>query len=143
MRLRAARGFSDRVPGREIVRTKSPIPVRKASEDSGPGWFEEFSNSEFTAEFLETCQLGKDQLVTLVRNVWELECLVRALDSMETLSSLAGLTREYDLSYPVVSVCFTVILANVRVPGKPAPHARCGSTQARRFAQLRRVCNPF
>ncbi|KAK3310350.1 nuclear pore protein 84/107 [Chaetomium strumarium] len=94
MRLRAARAFSDRVPGREIVRTKSPTPVREASEDSGPDWFEEFSNGEFTAEFLEACQLGKDQLVTLVRNVWELECLVRALDSMETLSSLAGLSRE-------------------------------------------------
>jgi nuclear pore complex protein Nup107 len=38
--------------------------------------------------------MSKDKLITLVRNVWELECLVRALDSMETLSSLAGLSRE-------------------------------------------------
>ncbi|KAL2130221.1 hypothetical protein VTI74DRAFT_6739 [Chaetomium olivicolor] len=93
-RLRAARAFSERVPGREIVRLKSPIPVREASEDSGPGWFEEFASGEFSAEFLEECKLGKDKLITLVRNVWELECLVRALDSMETLSSLAGLSRE-------------------------------------------------
>ncbi|KAK4250860.1 nuclear pore protein 84/107 [Corynascus novoguineensis] len=93
-RLRAARAFSERVPGREIVLTKSPIPLRDASEDSGPGWFEEFANSDFPAEFLETCQLSKDKLVTLVRNMWEFECLVRALDSMETLSSLAGLSRE-------------------------------------------------
>ena len=94
-RLRAARSFSERVPGREIVRNKSPIAVRDAGEDSGPGWFEEFANGHFSAEFLEECGIGKDRLITTVRNVWELECLVRALDSMETLSSLAGLSREY------------------------------------------------
>lgn len=97
-RLRAARAFSERVPGREIVRTKSPIPVRGASEDSSPGWFEEFANGDFPSEFLETCNLSSEKLITLVRNVWELECLVRALDSMETLSSLAGLSREYGSS---------------------------------------------
>jgi nuclear pore complex protein Nup107 len=69
--------------------------VRDSSEDSGPGWFEEFANGDFTAEFLETCQMSKEKLITLVRNLWELECLVRALDSMETLSSLAGLSREF------------------------------------------------
>ncbi|KAL2158572.1 hypothetical protein VTH06DRAFT_4339 [Thermothelomyces fergusii] len=93
-RLRAARAFSQRVPGREIILAKSPIHVKDASEDSGPGWFEEFAGSDLPAEFLEKCQLSKDRLITLVRNVWELECLVRALDSMETLSSLAGLSRE-------------------------------------------------
>lgn len=65
-------------------------------DDPVPSWFEEFANSDFPVEFLETCQLSKDRLITLVRNVWELECLVRALDSMETLASLAGLSREYD-----------------------------------------------
>ncbi|KAK3301170.1 nuclear pore protein 84/107 [Chaetomium fimeti] len=93
-RLRAARSFSDRVSGRDIVKTKSPIPVRDSSEDSGPGWFQEFANGDFTDEFLETCQMSKEKLINLVRNMWELECLVRALDAMETLSSLAGLTRE-------------------------------------------------
>ncbi|KAJ4295819.1 Nucleoporin nup84 [Collariella sp. IMI 366227] len=94
-RLRAARAFTERIPGREIVRLKSPIPVREPSEDSGPGWFEEFASAEFPVEFLEECNLSKEKLIALVRNVWELECLVRALDSMETLSSLAGLSREY------------------------------------------------
>ncbi|KAL2260163.1 hypothetical protein VTK26DRAFT_5934 [Humicola hyalothermophila] len=93
-RLRAARGFSLRVPGREIVRTKSPVAVRETDEDSSPGWFDEFVNGDLPDEFLETCRMSRDKLVTLVRNVWELECLVRALDSMETLSSLAGLSRE-------------------------------------------------
>jgi nuclear pore complex protein Nup107 len=40
--------------------------------------------------------MSKEKLINLVRNVWELECLVRALDAMETLSSVAGLNREYD-----------------------------------------------
>lgn len=71
--------------------------MRDANEDSGPGWFEEFANGDFSAEFLEECGMGKDKLIAIVRNVWELECLVRALDSMETLSSLAGLSREYVL----------------------------------------------
>jgi nuclear pore complex protein Nup107 len=70
--------------------------MRDTNEDSGPGWFEGFASGAFPAEFLETCQMSKDKLITLVRNVWELECLVCALDSMETLSSLAGLSREYD-----------------------------------------------
>lgn len=81
--------------------------MRDASEDSGPGWFEEFASGDFPAEFLEECSLGKDKLVTLVRNVWELECLVRALDSMETLSSLAGLSREY---VPRILFCSCVIV---------------------------------
>ncbi|KAK4128252.1 hypothetical protein N657DRAFT_638684 [Parathielavia appendiculata] len=93
-RLRAARAFSDRISGREIVKAKSPIPVGETSEDLGPGWFEEFASGDFPAEFLDRCKLSKDKLITLVRNLWELECLVRALDSMETLSSVAGLSRE-------------------------------------------------
>ena len=111
-RLRAARAFSERISGREIARTKSPIPVREASEDSGPGWFEEFANGEFPSDFLETCKLGKDKLITLVRNVWEFECLVRALDSMETLSSLAGLSREYVSPAPNANTDLANMVAN-------------------------------
>lgn len=96
--MRAARAFSERIPGREIVRTKSPVPVSEPSEDAGPGWFDEFVNGDLPDEFLEKCKMSRDKLVTLVRNLWELECLVHALDSMETLSSLAGLSREYVLS---------------------------------------------
>jgi nuclear pore complex protein Nup107 len=109
MRLRAARAFSERVPGREIIRTKTPIPVRDPSEDSGPGWFDDFANADFPAEFLASCRLPKDKLITLVRNMWEFECLVRALDSMETLSSLAGLSREY--VYPPPHCLLGLVLA--------------------------------
>lgn len=69
--------------------------MRDRSEDSSPSWFQEFASAEFPVEFLETCRMSKEKLINLVRNVWELECLVRALDAMETLSSVAGLNREY------------------------------------------------
>ncbi|KAK4232210.1 nuclear pore protein 84/107 [Podospora fimiseda] len=93
-RLRAARAFSDRVSPIEIVRTKSPIAVNDAGEDPSPAWFEQFANGQLPEDFLEECNVSRDSLVTTVKNLWELECLVRALDAMETLSSLAGLSRE-------------------------------------------------
>lgn len=68
--------------------------MRDAAEDPGPGWFDEFTSSDFPDDFLEACRLSKGKLTTLVRNVWELECLVKALDSIESLSSLAGISRE-------------------------------------------------
>lgn len=92
-RLRAARALFARVPGRNIVQ-KTPVPVRPSEEDTSPGWFEEFTEGVIPDEFLENCGFGPEQLTTMVKNLWELECLVRTLDSIETLSSLAGLTRE-------------------------------------------------
>jgi nuclear pore complex protein Nup107 len=71
------------------------MPVRTAEEDAGPGWFEEFMEGDLPEDFLETCKANKERLCNTVRNLWELECLVGALDAMETLSSLAGMTREY------------------------------------------------
>jgi hypothetical protein len=138
-RLRAARALSERISGREIVKTKSPIPVRDASEDSGPGWFEEFASGDFPTEFLEECGLGKDKLITLVRNVWELECLVRALDSMETLSSLAGLSREYVSRIP--SCYFLHDWLTRWTTEKAARRERCGNIPAKRSAQPRHACS--
>lgn len=145
MRLRAARAFSERVSGREIVRTKSPLQVRDATEEPGPGWFEEFANGEFPAEFLESCQMGKEQLINLVRNVWELECFVKALDSMETLSSLAGLSREYGFRNPPEllrrrGVCVELTALAL---GKAAHRARCGNIRAKRSGRPRRACNLY
>lgn len=94
-RLRAARALSVRIAGRDIVRKKTPVPIRADDEETGPNWLKEFTGHELPDEFLEECDKSKEELVTLVANMWELESLVRALDSMETLSSLAGLTREY------------------------------------------------
>lgn len=93
-RLRAARAFCERVPSRDIVRTKSPIPIRDSNDEPGTGWFSDFSTCELPDDFLQECGTDRDALLTTVKNLMELECLVRALDSMETLSSLAGLSRE-------------------------------------------------
>ncbi|KAK4452955.1 nucleoporin NUP84 [Podospora aff. communis PSN243] len=96
LKLRAARSLSVRVSGRETVLRKTPVTVRSTEEDSGPGWFEEFMEGDLPEDFLETCKANKERLCNTVRNLWELECLVGALDAMETLSSLAGMTRDGD-----------------------------------------------
>ncbi|KAK0618595.1 nuclear pore protein 84/107 [Bombardia bombarda] len=94
-RLRAARALSDRVPGREVVRTKTTVQIRGTDEDPSPGWFEEFVTGKLHQDSIDGMNPDEeDDVKNSVRNMWELECLVRALDSMETLSSLAGLTRE-------------------------------------------------
>lgn len=93
-RLRAARALSQRVPGREIIRRKTGILVGGEEDDDSIEWFAEFAVSELPEELLALYAGDKDAVITQVRNMWELECLVKALDSMETLSSLAGLARE-------------------------------------------------
>ncbi|KAK0656412.1 107-domain-containing protein [Cercophora newfieldiana] len=99
MKLGAARELSVRISGREIVLKKTPIPVRPTAEDATPGWFEEFMEGDFPEEFLQKCGTDKERLSNTVRNLWELECHIRALDAMETLSSLAGMARDGD-SHP-------------------------------------------
>ncbi|KAK3695243.1 107-domain-containing protein [Podospora appendiculata] len=94
MRLRAARALSDRVSGRRIVQHKTSIPINGADDDFGPSWFEHFTNGKSNPDFINESNTDMDELTSTVRNMWELECLVKALDSMETLSSLAGITRE-------------------------------------------------
>lgn len=98
MRLRAARALSERVSGRAIIEQKTSLPLRGLEEDSGPGWFEDFTAVELPDDLLRESNTSAEELTNTVRNMWELECLVRALDSMETLSSLAGITREENSS---------------------------------------------
>ncbi|KAK5652598.1 hypothetical protein OQA88_10359 [Cercophora sp. LCS_1] len=93
-KLRAARALAARITGRKIVARKTPLPIREEETDSGPTWFEEFAEGELPEEFWDHCTLDQVHLKTTVHNLWELESLVRALDAIETLSSLAGLTRE-------------------------------------------------
>ncbi|KAM7187131.1 Nuclear pore protein 84/107 [Rhypophila sp. PSN 637] len=91
--LTAARALSDRVSGREILRTKTSASIRGSDQDGGPGWFDEFASSA-TPAVVDDSTIDWEELTVTIRNLWELECLVNALDIMETLSSLAGLTRE-------------------------------------------------
>jgi len=92
-RLRAARAFSTRVPGLEVIRRKTPAVF--ADEDPSLTWFEEFSEAILPDDFLTKCKMDKERMTTLVQNMWELESLVRALDAIETIASAAGLSREY------------------------------------------------
>ena len=92
--MRAARALSQRVPGREIIRRKTGILVGGEGDLGSVEWFADFAASELPEELLALYAGDKEAVITQVRNMWELECLVKALDSMETLSSLAGLARE-------------------------------------------------
>jgi nuclear pore complex protein Nup107 len=58
-------------------------------------WFLEFANSPAIDEVAQETGLHREHLVYAVKNVWELECMVRALDQIETLASLAHLMRTY------------------------------------------------
>lgn len=56
-------------------------------------WFDEFAASPVVQEVAQENGMHKDYLVYTVKNLWELECMVRALDSIETLASMAHLMR--------------------------------------------------
>jgi nuclear pore complex protein Nup107 len=95
MQLNAARALLNRAPCRGLVREKLGVSVRSAEEDPGPDWIEDFDSTEIPDEILREYKTDRTELSTSVRNLWELECLVKALDVMETLSSYAQLSREY------------------------------------------------
>jgi nuclear pore complex protein Nup107 len=86
MRLNAARACSYRVPFAEIVRKMTGMPV---PDDFSISWFEgvDFRGSGLDSEASIT-------IAVEARNFYELECLVKALDTMETLASLAELSKE-------------------------------------------------
>ncbi|KAK4197749.1 nuclear pore protein 84/107 [Triangularia verruculosa] len=111
--LRAARALSIRVSGRAIAMEKLTfITFVDENVDDTVGVFDEIANATITSDFLEECGVSRDRLLNVVRNLWELECLVRALDSMETLSSMAGLSR--DPSHPPAREMWTQAGGDVR-----------------------------
>ncbi|RYP65361.1 hypothetical protein DL771_008351 [Monosporascus sp. 5C6A] len=55
-------------------------------------WFEDVRSGAASSAFEEN-SLGMDE-ITAARNYFEMECLVRSLDSMETIASSAGLARD-------------------------------------------------
>ncbi|KAK4682005.1 Nucleoporin nup84 [Podospora pseudoanserina] len=111
--LRAARALSVRVSGRYIAMEKLTfITFVDQNQDDAHGWFDEVANHDFSEAFLQECGVSRDRLLNVVRNLWELECLVRALDSMETLASMAGLSR--DPSHPPAREMWTQAVGDVR-----------------------------
>lgn len=55
-------------------------------------WFDEV-RADAANGSLESHGLGIDDIV-MARNYFEMECLVRSLDSMETIASSEGLAKE-------------------------------------------------
>ncbi|KAI1432007.1 nuclear pore protein 84/107 [Xylaria sp. CBS 124048] len=86
LNLNAARRLSERVRCAEIFRQKARVTI---VDDSNITWFEEVRLGR-----LSTSIGGKEmtlQQLSAARSFFEMECLVRALDSMETIASSESL----------------------------------------------------
>jgi nuclear pore complex protein Nup107 len=97
MRLRAARSLFKRVPIRRIVYEKTSAGTLDEASDEGPAnpteWLEGFMASPFLEEVAQENGISKDHFAYAGKNLWELECMARALDSIETLACEAHLMR--------------------------------------------------
>ena len=95
MHLNAARAFAQRISLSELLKARV-----LGSEDDELDIID-FNNVGFWASHLNTMPafVGTPaQVAADARNFRELEGLVRALDTMETLASIGQLSREYVLS---------------------------------------------
>lgn len=93
MHLNAARSFANRVPFDSILRMRLSDFPEQAEDEL---WWTQ--DGEFWVNQLEgagAMDLSPSQVVSDAKVLRELECLVRALDTMETVASLAELSREY------------------------------------------------
>ncbi|KAK1599930.1 107-domain-containing protein [Colletotrichum navitas] len=91
MRLNAARNFANRVSFSTIMRQRVELPEQ---DDNDPWWPDD---AEFWAGQIEAVgakSLSPSQIASAARAFRELECLVKALDTMETIASLAELSKE-------------------------------------------------
>ncbi|GJC91794.1 nuclear pore complex protein nup107 [Colletotrichum higginsianum] len=98
LRLNAARSFASRVPFSTIMAHR----VEFAEQDANDTWWTE--DAEFWAGQIEASgakSLSPSQLGMEARAFRDLECLVKALDTMETIASLTELSKEYvGISFP-------------------------------------------
>jgi nuclear pore complex protein Nup107 len=63
---------------------------------NGPNWYEDLVAQEIPEDFVKECGFDSPAAVhAMIRDLWELECFIRALDSLETLASTASICREY------------------------------------------------
>ncbi len=81
--------MSERVSCADIFRRKAGIVY---SDYSDVSWFDEVRASA-AAGSLEVNGLGPDEVAS-AQNFFEMECLIRALDVMETLASSELLAQE-------------------------------------------------
>ncbi|KAI5919513.1 nuclear pore protein 84/107 [Camillea tinctor] len=87
--LHAARQLSERVRCADIFRKKTGLSI---DEEGGIGWFEELRNGVANGSF----EVGTLTLESIVkaRNYFEMECLVRVLDCMETIASSEAMAQD-------------------------------------------------
>ncbi|KAI0508515.1 nuclear pore protein 84/107 [Xylaria bambusicola] len=87
--LHAARSLSERVRCSEIFRKKASVPI---TDDTDVSWFEELRSGALTSSY-QGNDLDAEQ-VAAARNYFEMECLVRALDCMETIASSEAMAQD-------------------------------------------------
>ncbi|KAI0905544.1 nuclear pore protein 84/107 [Ustulina deusta] len=87
--LHAARSLSERVRCADIFRRKTGLTI---TDDTDISWFEDVRSGAVTAS-LQGKDLSTEQ-VAAARNFFEMECLVRALDSMETIASSEAMAQD-------------------------------------------------
>lgn len=73
-----------------MFRRKTSLAI---TDDTDVSWFEDL-RSGTTPVSLQGDDLSLEQ-VAVARNFFEMECLVRALDSMETIASSEAMAQEY------------------------------------------------
>ncbi|KAL7628249.1 Nucleoporin nup84 [Parahypoxylon ruwenzoriense] len=88
--LHAARALSERVRCSEIFIKKAGLVI---ADDSDVSWFDEV-RANAAAGSLEGRGLGEEE-VAAAQSFFEMECLIRALDAMETIASSEFLAQEY------------------------------------------------
>lgn len=87
--LHAARSLSERVRCADMFRRKTGVSI---ADDTDITWFEELRSGAITVPFQGT-DLTTDQVMA-ARHFLEMECIVRALDSMETIASSEAMAQD-------------------------------------------------
>ncbi|KAJ2972174.1 hypothetical protein NUW58_g9238 [Xylaria curta] len=87
--LHAARCLSERVRCADIFRRKTGLTI---TDDADVSWFEDVRSGAVTVS-LRGEELSAEQIAA-ARNFFEMECLVRALDSMETIASSEAMAQD-------------------------------------------------
>ncbi|KAI1175417.1 nuclear pore protein 84/107 [Nemania sp. FL0916] len=87
--LHAARSLSERVQCVDIFRRKTGLTIM---DDTDASWFDDLCSGAITASHLDV-ELTSEQLAS-ARPFFEMESLVRALDSMETIASSEAMAQD-------------------------------------------------
>ncbi|KAI1297601.1 nuclear pore protein 84/107 [Xylaria venustula] len=89
LNLHAARALSERVRCADVFRRKTTLAI---TDDTDVTWFEDVRSGASTAS-IEGEDLSREQIAA-ARNFFEMECLIRALDSMETIASSEAMAQD-------------------------------------------------